>query len=63
MEELSNQAKLLATNNIKTIDDLLNYKDETNYKINELSSQRERLCAIRKLSKKEEEMKKYAEEI
>ena len=63
MEELSNQAKLLATNNIKTLDDLLNYKDDITYKINELSNQRERLWAIRKLSKDEEEMKKYAEQI
>lgn len=63
MEELSNQAKLLVTNNIKTLDDLLNYKDEVNYKINELSSNRERLWAIRKLSKNEEDMKKYAEQI
>ena len=63
MEELSNQARLLATNNIKTLDDLLNYKDELNFKINELSNQRERLWAIRKLSKNEEDMKKYAEQI
>lgn len=63
MEELSNQAKLLATNNIKTLDDLLTYKDEVNYKINELSNERERLWAIRKLSKNEEDMKKYAEQI
>lgn len=63
MEELSNQAKLLVTNNIKTLDALLNYKDEVNYKINELSSNRERLWAIRKLSKNEEDMKKYAEQI
>ena len=63
MEELSNQAKLLATNNIKTLDDLLDYKDDITYKINELSNQRERLWAIRKLSKDEEEMKKYAEQI
>ena len=63
MEELSNQAKLLVTNNIKTLDDLLTYKDEVNYKINELSNDRERLWAIRKLSKNEEDMKKYAEQI
>ena len=63
MEELSNQAKMLATNNIKTLDDLLNYKDDITYKINELSDQRERLWAIRKLAKDEEEMKKYAEKI
>ena len=63
MEELSNQAKLLATNNIKTLDDLLNYKDDITFKLNELSNQRERLWAIRKLSKEETERKKYAEQI
>jgi hypothetical protein len=63
MEELSNQAKLLATNNIKTLDDLLNYKDELNYKINELSNNRERLWAIRKLSKDDDERKNITEQI
>ena len=63
MEELSNEAKFLYMNNIKTLDALLNYRDETNYKINELLSQRERLWAKRKLSKDENERHKIAENI
>ena len=63
MEELSNEAKFLYMNNIKTLDNLLNYRDETNYKINELLNQRERLWAKRKLSKDEDEMHRIAEEI
>ncbi len=63
MEELSNEARFLHAHNIKTLDDLINYKDETNYKINELLSQRERLWARRKLSKDGNEMHKIAEEI
>lgn len=63
MEELSNEARFLYVNNIKTIDNLTNYKDETNFKINELLSQRERLWAKRKLSKDVNEMHKIAEEI
>ena len=63
MEELSNEARFLYANNIKTLDDLTNYKDETNFKINELLSQRERLWAKRKLSKDVNEMHKVAEEI
>ncbi len=63
MEELSSQAKLLATNNIRTLDDLLSFKDDITFKINELSNQRERLWSIRKLSKNEEEMQKYSKQI
>ena len=63
MEELSNEAKFLYMNNIKTLDNLLNYRDETIYKINELLSQRERLWAKRKLSKDENERHKIAENI
>ena len=63
MEELSNEARLLSANNIKTLDDLTNYKDETNFKINELLNQRERLWAKRKLSKDVNEMHKVTEEI
>ena len=63
MEELSNEAKFLYINNIKTLEELLNYKDETNYKINELLNQRERLWKRRKLSKDENEMHKLAENI
>lgn len=63
MEELSNEAKFLQTNNIKTIDDLINYMDETNFKISELLSQRERLWAKRKLSRDENQMYQITEEI
>ena len=63
MEELSNEAKFLSVHNIKTLDDLINYKDEINFKINSILSQRERLWARRKLSKDEIEMHKIAEEI
>lgn len=63
MEELSNQAKLLVTHNIKTLDDLLNYKEKITYEINELLNNRERLWAIRKMSKNEAEMRNYAEQI
>lgn len=63
MEELSNEARFLYANNIKTLDDLTNYKDKTSFKINELLSQRERLWAKRKLSKDVNEMHKVAEEI
>lgn len=63
MEELSNQAKLLVTHNIKTLDDLLNYKEEITYEINELLNNRERLWAISKMSKNEAEMRNYAEQI
>lgn len=63
MEELSNEARFLYANNIKTLDDLISYKDETNFKINELLSQRERLWTKRKLSKDGNEMHKVAEEI
>ena len=63
MEELSNEARFLYANNIKTLDDLINYKDETNFKINELLDQRERLWSKRKLSKDGNEMHQIAEEI
>lgn len=63
MEELSNEARFLYANNIKTLDDLINYKDETNFKIKELLNQRERLWAKRKLSKDENQMHQIAEEI
>lgn len=63
MEQLSEEARFLATNKIKTLEQLLAYKDESNFKINELSNNRERLWAIRKLSKDEEERQKIAEQI
>lgn len=63
MEQLSNEAKFLVANNINTLDDLINYKDETNFKIKGISNQRERLWAKRKLSKDVNEMHQIAEEI
>ncbi len=53
MEELSNQAKFLYYNNLKTTDNLLTYKDEVKFKINQILEQRERLWARRKLTKDE----------
>ena len=63
MEELSNEARFLATNKIKTIDDLKNYKDEINFNIKELLSQREILWKKRKLLKDETEKHSTAEKI
>ena len=63
MEELSNEARFLATNKIKTIDDLKNYKDEINFNIKELLSQREILWKKRKLLKDETEKLRTAEKI
>ena len=63
MEELSNEARFLATNKIKTIDDLKNYKDEINFNINGLLSQREILWKKRKLLKDETEKYRTAEKI
>ena len=63
MEELSNEARFLATNKIKTIDDLKDYKDEINFNINELLSQREILWKKRKLLKDETEKHRTAEKI
>ena len=63
MEELSNEAKFLSNKNIKTLDDLISYKNETNFKINELLCQREKLWTRRKLSKDEDAKYEVAEEI
>ena len=63
MEELSNEARFLAINKIKTIDDLKNYKDEINFNINKLLSQREILWKKRKLVKDETEKYRTAEKI
>lgn len=63
MEELSNQAKFLYRNNIKTLDELLNYKDDITFKINEILAQRERLWARRKLSRDENSKYLITEEI
>ena len=45
------------------MEELLNYKDEINFKINQLSNDRERLWAIRKMSKNDEDRKKVTEQI
>ena len=63
MEELSNQAKFLYRNNIKTLDELLNYKEDITFKINEILAQRERLWARRKLSRDESSKYLITEEI
>lgn len=63
MEEISNQAKFLVENKIKTLDDLLNYKENTNFKIKQLSDNRERLWAKRKLYKDENDRYKITQEI
>lgn len=63
MEQLSQEAIFLSNNKIKTLEELTNYKDETNFKINQLSNDRERLWAIRKLSKNDEDRKKVTEQI
>ena len=63
MEELSKEAKFLSVNNIKTLDDLICYKDESNYKIKELLDQRERFLSKRKLSKDDDERYNISTEI
>ncbi len=63
MDELSNEAKFLSSNKIKTLEDLISYRDETNFKINSLSNDREKLWKIRKLSKDENDRKKLAQQI
>ncbi len=63
MEQLSQEAIFLSNNKINTLEELMNYKDETNFKINQLSNDRERLWAIRKLSKNDEDRKKVTEQI
>lgn len=63
MEQLSQEAIFLSTNKIRTLEELLNYKDEINFKINQLSNDRERLWAIRKMSKNDEDRKKVTEQI
>ena len=63
MEELSNEARFLYQNKIKTLDELVNYRDDITFKINQLLDQRERLWAKRRLSKDENDRHKIAEEI
>ena len=63
MEQLSEEARFLATHKIKTFEELSNYQDDVNFKIKEILDQRERLWAKRKLSKDGNEMHEYAEQI
>ncbi len=64
MEQLSEEARFLATHkNIKTFEELSNYQDDVSFKIKEILDQREKLWSRRKLSKDENEMHKYAEQI
>ena len=63
MEELSNEARFLYQNKIKTLEELINYKDDITFRINQLLDQRERLWAKRRLSKDENDRHKIAEEI
>ena len=55
MEELSNEAKLLANYKIKDISDLKEFVNETTFKINNANNEREKLWAKRKISKDEQE--------
>ena len=63
MEQLSEEARFLATHRIKTFEELSNYQDDVSFKIKEILDQREKLWTRRKLSKDENEMHKYAEQI
>lgn len=63
MEQLSEEARFLATHKIKTFEELSNYQDDVSFKIKEILDQREKLWSRRKLSKDENEMHKYAEQI
>ena len=63
MEQLSEEARFLATHKIKTFEELSNYQDDVSSKIKEILDQREKLWSRRKLSKDENEMHKYAEQI
>lgn len=55
MNELSEEAKLLANNKIKTLVDLKNFESEILFKISTLCSDRERLWAKRRLTKDDKE--------
>lgn len=63
MEELSEEARFLATHKIKTFEELNNYEDDIAFKIKEILDQRERFWTKRKLSKDGNEMQEYAEQI
>ena len=63
MDEYSNQAKLLATNNIKTEEELLNFQKSIYEKINPLKSKRENLWKKHKKAKTDDEKKDIEKQI
>lgn len=63
MDEISKEAIFLVNNNIKTLEELLEYKNETNFRINNISANREKLWKKRKLSNDENTKHKLAKEI
>ncbi len=63
MNELSEEAKLLSKYKLKTVTDLQDFISETQFKISTLSSDRERLWVIRKLTKDDNERRKICNNI
>lgn len=63
MDEYSNQAKLLATNNINTEEDLLKFEKSIYEKINPLKSERENLWKKHKKAKTDDEKKDIENQI
>ena len=63
MDELSEEAKLLSNNKIKTIEDLKSYETQLTIKIGTLSSDRESLWTKRRLSKDNNEKKLLVKDI
>ena len=63
MDEYSNQAKLLATNNINTEEDLLKFEKSIYEKINPLKSERENLWKKHKKAKTNDEKKDIEKQI
>ena len=63
MDEYSNQAKLLATNNINTEEDLLKFEKSIYEKINPLKSERENLWKKHKKAKTDNEKKDIENQI
>ena len=63
MDEYSNQAKLLVTNNINTEEELLNFEKSIYEKINPLKSERENLWKKHKKAKTDDEKKDIENQI
>ena len=63
IDEYSNQAKLLATNNINTEEELLNFEKSIYEKINPLKSERENLWKKHKKAKPDDEKKDIENQI